>query len=78
MCTRDRFAYREAPGRRHVMRVAAAQCCNGPLDDRPGRLQVRVADTQDDHVFAALARGDRLVVSEPGVGTFAADTLDQC
>jgi hypothetical protein len=78
VCAGDRFAHREAPGRRDVVRVATAQSVDGTLDHWPGRLQVWVADTQDDDVFAALARGDGLVVSEPGDSTLAADTLDQC
>ena len=64
-----------APGRGHVMRVAAAQLRDRTFDDGRGRVEIRIAHAQHDHVLTALARRHRLVMREPRIGAIAADAL---
>ena len=73
----DRLAQRGAAGRGHVVGIATAKLRDGALDDGRGRLEIGIADAQDQHVLAALARGDCLVVREPRVGAVTADPMHQ-
>jgi len=64
-------------GSRAVVRVTGLYALNrfGYYSRR--RLQIGVAYTQNDDVFAAIARCRRLVVGHPGVGAFTADPFDK-
>ncbi len=74
---RDRLAQVLPSGRRRVMRVAAAQSLDGPFQYRRRRLEIRIADAQQDHIFAALLGHARGVVNDPGIRAVARDSLDQ-
>ena len=56
----------------------AAQLADRPLDDRRRRLEIGVADTENDHILAALARGNGRVVCQPRRGAFPTDAIDEC
>ena len=60
------------------MRVAGAQPLDRALDDGRGRVDRGISDTENDDILAAIARGDSLVVSNPGVRAVAANPADQC
>ena len=77
MGLRDCRAQRRTPGRRRVMCVAGAQTLDRTLDDCSRRRQIRIADAENDHVLAALARRDRRVVGQPRLGAVAADPLHE-
>ena len=69
----DRLAQGGTPRGRRVVRVAGAQARDGTFQHRGRRFQIRIADTQQEHVFAAFPRKARLVVGSPGVRAIAAD-----
>jgi len=66
-----------AEAQRSNVRVAAAQLRDRTFDDGRGRVEIRVAHAQHDHVLAALARRHRLVMREPRIGAIAADALHE-
>ena len=78
VCAGDCLAQGRPPGGGQVVRVAAAQLPDRTLDDGRGRVEIRIAHAQHDHVLAALARRHRLVVREPRIGASAADALHEC
>ena len=55
------------------MSIAGAQPLYRAVNDRGGRVDRWISDTQDDDILAAIARGDGLVVCDPGVRAVAAD-----
>jgi hypothetical protein len=59
------------------MRIAAAQSFDGPFQYDGRRLEIRVADAQQYHIFAALLSHARRVVNDPCIGAVAGDSLDQ-
>ena len=64
----------------HVSEVCIAsddrpQPLDGLLNDRLRRVQIGIANTQDNYVFAAIAGGAGFVVCQPGVSAFPTDSL---
>jgi len=77
VCCGYRLAYRASPGSGAVVRVARLQPFDSLGNDSRRRIEVRVADTEDDHVFAAVAGSQSRVVCQPCISTFSADALYQ-
>src|SRR6185437_5193367 len=77
MSAGDRLANLRAPRCRRVMCVARSNAFYGALDHRLRCLEVRVADTQDDDILAAIPGGGGFHVRQPRIGAVAADPLDE-
>ncbi len=73
----DRCAQRIGAGLRHVAGAPGPQGAHARVDDRARRVDVALADAQDDHVLAALDAPHREVVHRPRVGAGATDTVGQ-
>ena len=74
---RDRFAQRRIADRRGVAGAAIAQCRDGRVDHRLGRLLVGIADRQKDDVLAGFLPAPRLSMDRPGGGAAPGNALDQ-
>jgi hypothetical protein len=73
----DRLAQPFATRGGRVMRIAGAQALDGALDHRRRRVEIRIPDAQQDHVFAAFLRGARCVVNHPRIRSIPRDSLHQ-
>ncbi|MNH04300.1 hypothetical protein D3C79_635910 [compost metagenome] len=60
-----------------VMGVAVLQAVDGGLDDRRRGVEIRVANRQQQHVFAFFQQFQGAVVDVPGSGAVTGDTLGQ-
>ena len=59
------------------MRIACLETFNGTLDYRCRRIQLWIADAQDEHILAAFAGGNSFVVSKPRLGASALDATHE-
>ena len=57
------------------MRVPGSELRDRALNDRFGRADIGIADTENDDVLATLTRRSRFIVGEPGISTLTADAL---
>ncbi|MNI22539.1 hypothetical protein D3C73_760960 [compost metagenome] len=62
---------------RRVMRIARQQAVDGGVNDGPGRVEIRVANRQQQHVYALLAQRQRAIMDPPGLRAVAGNTLGQ-
>ena len=73
----DRGPQGRFPRNGGVMRVAGPQSRDGPLDDRLRGREVRVADTEQDHVFAAGLGLSGRGVDVPGCSSGSIETIHE-
>ena len=57
------------------MKITRSQPLNRLVNHGGRCVQIRIANTQNNHVFAAIARGTGFVVCQPGIGAFTTDSL---
>ena len=74
---RNRRAHRVAAGCTRIMRITAANALDRPLDDGAGVCRSGSPTLQNDDIFAALARGRRLVMCQPRIRPLTADPIDE-
>ena len=59
------------------MRIAGSKALHGPLYDGLGRIDIGIADTENDHILAPIARRRCFPMRSPGIGAFAANAIYQ-
>src|SRR4051812_15045184 len=71
----DRFTNVEPSSRGAVVGVTTPQPLDRLVNDGGRSVQVRIANTENNDVRAAIARSARFIVCQPGVGAFTSDSL---
>ena len=64
------------PGLTNIL-TAAAHALDGAVDHRSRRVEIGIADAENDDIFAAVLRGPRRVMGFPGIGAVACDALHE-
>ncbi|MNE17459.1 hypothetical protein D3C80_1104410 [compost metagenome] len=71
------LAQAEAAAHIGIMGVACQQAVDGRVDDGQGRIEIRVANRQQQNVAALLAQLQGSVMNIPGIGTRPSDSAGQ-
>lgn len=77
VATGDATAQRQVAAHVRIVGVTGQQAVDGRLDHRPGGVEIRIADGQQQHIAPLLAQGQSSVMDIPGGGTFSGNPLGQ-
>ncbi|MNU80881.1 hypothetical protein D3C71_705280 [compost metagenome] len=77
MASGDAAAQALAATHRRVVRVAGQQTINGRVDDGYWRVEIRVANRQQQDIDTLLAQLKRSIVNLPGRRSVTGDSLGQ-
>src|ERR1700680_4266681 len=73
----NRRAQRLAPGGGRIVRIARPQTFDRAVHDGRRRVQIRIADAEQNDILAPLPRPARQVMSLPRIGAVTRDSVDQ-
>ncbi|MNR52671.1 hypothetical protein D3C85_1725530 [compost metagenome] len=77
MTTGDAAAQCASAAYIRVMGVTGQQAIDGGVNDGQRRVEIRIADRQQQHIDALLAQFQRSIVNLPGCRSVTGDSLGQ-